>query len=112
MSRYAGLDWASEMHAVCVIDQAGEVLERLRKANVALCVAESEDLETPDVVTANFCYYRLRKPEYSPAERKGLAKKFQGLAAEKRDVFVYFKHEEQGLGPEFANRLIAALATA
>jgi hypothetical protein len=30
---------------------------------VALCLAESEKLETPDVQTADFLYLRLRKPE-------------------------------------------------
>jgi uncharacterized protein YecE (DUF72 family) len=83
-----------------------EVFERLRNANVALCVAESEDLETPDVVTADFCYYRLRKPEYSPAERKELARKFQGLVAKKSDVFVYFKHEETAEGALYAEELL------
>jgi len=28
------------------------------------------------------------------------------------DVFVYFKHEEQGLGPEFARRFIEATRAA
>jgi hypothetical protein len=32
----------------------------------------------------------------------------KGLAGV-RDAFVYFKHEEQGLGPEFARRFIEAL---
>ena len=31
-------------------------------------------------------------------------------AAHCRDVFVYFKHEEAGKGPEFARRLLAAFA--
>jgi hypothetical protein len=31
-------------------------------------------------------------------------------AAHCRDVFVYFKHEESGIGPQFAKTLLAALA--
>ncbi len=86
---------------------AEEVFERLRKSNIALCIAESEERETPDVVTANFCYYRLRKPEYSEAERKELASKFGKLATE-RDVFVYFKHEETPEGALYAEELLGS----
>src|SRR5690348_1589729 len=46
----------------------------LRDANAALCWAESEDRETPRVQTAGFCYYRLRKPEYSKPELDAIIK--------------------------------------
>ena len=38
----------------------------LRKANVALCLAESEKIVTPDVQTTDFSYLRLRNESYSP----------------------------------------------
>ena len=47
---------------------AGEIFELLRQHQAALCVAESDELQTPDVVTAPFCCYRLRKSDYGPAE--------------------------------------------
>jgi uncharacterized protein YecE (DUF72 family) len=65
----------------------------LRKSNVALCLAESEELETPDVHTADFSYMRMRKEEYSDKARKLLKQKVLSLA-QKGEVFVYFKHEE------------------
>jgi uncharacterized protein YecE (DUF72 family) len=34
-----------------------EIFELLKKYNRALCVAETEERVTPDVVTADFCYY-------------------------------------------------------
>jgi transposase len=40
MKRYAGLDWASEIHAVCVIDETGEVRERLRVPHTRRGLAE------------------------------------------------------------------------
>ena len=40
INRYAGLDWASEIHAVCVIDETGEVRERLRVPHTRLGLAE------------------------------------------------------------------------
>ena len=41
-----------------------DVYALLREHNASLCVAESENLVAPDVVTADFVYYRLRKPPY------------------------------------------------
>ena len=80
----------------------------LRKHNAALCVAESEKLVTPDVVTATFCYYRLRKTEYSAEERKQLAQKLKKHVKEDRDVYVYFKHEETPEGALYAEELLAS----
>ena len=65
----------------------------LRESNVALCLAESEELETPDVHTADFSYMRMRKEEYSDKARKLLKQKVLSLA-QKGEVFAYFKHEE------------------
>jgi uncharacterized protein YecE (DUF72 family) len=86
---------------------AEEVYAAMRDANVALCQAESEKLETPDVQTADFAYLRLRKEDYSPTERKAIAQQVSGLAA-KGDVFVYFKHEETPEGAVNAEKLLAA----
>src|SRR5262249_1916679 len=62
-----------------------EIFALLRKANAALCLAESEKLVVPDVTPANFVYYRLRKPEYSPAERKQIAERIGAQLAQQRD---------------------------
>src|SRR6202158_6076171 len=52
----------------------------LRKASVALCLAESEKPETPDVHTADFFYMRMRKEKYSAKARKSLRQKALNLA--------------------------------
>ena len=80
----------------------------LRDGNVALCEAESETLETPQVETAAFAYLRLRKEEYSKAEMAELTKRIEGLL-EKGDAYVYFKHEETPEGALNAERLLQAL---
>jgi uncharacterized protein YecE (DUF72 family) len=82
-----------------------EVFEALRRANVALCLAESEDLETPEVQTADFSYLRLRKDRYSPPARKQLAAKIKRLAR-RGDVFLYFKHEDTPEGALYAEQLL------
>jgi uncharacterized protein YecE (DUF72 family) len=83
-----------------------EVYERLGRANVALCEAESEKLETPEIATADFRYFRLRKKEYSPAARKAISKKVAD-AARNGDVFIYFKHEDTPEGALYAENLLA-----
>ncbi len=90
---------------------ADPIYEVLRKGNAALCLAESEKLETPDIVTADFSYYRLRKPEYSPSERQQLADKLSGAAAG-RDAFAFFKHEESPQSALNAADLLAATQAA
>jgi uncharacterized protein YecE (DUF72 family) len=82
------------------------VFDLLRRYNAALCLAESEKLATPDVQTADFIYFRLRKPEYSPEERKALARKLEELAG---DAYVYFKHEDTPEGALYAEELLEAL---
>ena len=57
-----------------------EVYAALRNANVALCQAESEKLETPSVQTADFAYLRLRKEKYSPKIQKEIAEQVGNLA--------------------------------
>jgi uncharacterized protein YecE (DUF72 family) len=77
----------------------------LKRHGAALCVAESDDLESPDVATAPFRCYRLRKSEYSPAELDGIVAQMRERAKES-DVFAYFKHEET---PEGALNAVKAL---
>jgi len=82
---------------------AEEVYATLRKAGAALCLAESDELETPEVVTTDFHYLRLRKESYS---RKSVAEKVRRLA-QTGDVFVYFKHEVTPEGALRAEELLA-----
>lgn len=71
----------------------------LRQHNAALCMAESDDLATPEVHTANsHTSFRLRRNgAYSPAELTAFAQRFTALAKQ-RDVYVYFKHEDDPTG--------------
>ena len=86
-----------------------EIFEILRSHNSALCVAESEKLESPDVVTADFGYYRLRKPEYSPHELEEISGQAVNHLNAGRDVFLYFKHEETPEGVLNAEKLLATI---
>jgi uncharacterized protein YecE (DUF72 family) len=85
-----------------------EVYGALRAANAALCNAESEKLETPDVQTADFAYLRLRKEEYSAKERKTLEERIARLAGG-GDVYIYFKHEDTPEGALHAEEVLSAV---
>ena len=71
-----------------------EVYDALGERNISLCVAESERLEVPEVITADFVYYRLRKPDYTEADIDAFAARSKELLATGRDLYLMFKHEE------------------
>ena len=82
-----------------------EVFERLAKRNLALCIADSEKMSTPVRITADYAYFRLRDEGYTPDDIKRWAETIASKTVYCRDVFVYFKHEEEGKGPELARLL-------
>ncbi len=80
----------------------------LRRGNCALCIAEGDELKTPEVSTADFHCFRLRRSGgYSAAELKVFAKRFASLA-KTSDVYVYFKHEDEPTGALNAAALLTA----
>jgi uncharacterized protein YecE (DUF72 family) len=78
---------------------AEPIYELLEGHNAALCIAETEDFETPEIhPSATHTSYRLRRAGgYGPGELASLAKRFLDLA-HTRDVYVYFKHEDEPTG--------------
>ena len=89
-----------------------EIYQILRERNVSLCVAESEKLEVPEVITADFVYYRLRKPEYTEADVEAFAGRARELLATGRDLYLMFKHEETPEGALNAEKLLRQAAAA
>jgi uncharacterized protein YecE (DUF72 family) len=83
-----------------------EIFNLLKSSNRALCVAETEERVTPDVVTADFCYYRYRKPSYTPDERCAMVDRIREHIGQGRDVFAYFKHEETPEGALYAVEIL------
>jgi uncharacterized protein YecE (DUF72 family) len=83
-----------------------EIFNRLSSRNLALCVADSEKMSAPVRVTADYAYFRLRDEGYTPADIERWSETIARETGSCRDVFVYFKHEEEGKGPEFARMLM------
>ena len=83
-----------------------DVYEVLRHANVALCLAENESLETPHVLTADFVYMRLRKPDYTESELGGIGYRVEQYRANCYPTYAIFKHEETAAGALNAERIL------
>ena len=87
-----------------------EIFALLRERNVALCIADTEKLAAPTAVTADYGYLRLRREDYTAADVARWADFVRQKKANWRDAFVYFKHEEAGIGPKLAGQMIELLA--
>jgi len=86
-----------------------DVFECMRRFDVALCIAEHEERVTPFEQTAHFGYFRLRKPLYTDDDFRAWADRIAAAAANWTDIYVYFKHEDEGRGPLFASKLASLL---
>jgi len=94
-------------HPTWLVD---EVYRLLEGRNISLCVAESEKLEVPEVITADFVYYRLRKPEYSAEDIEAIAGRAKGLLEQGKDLYLMFKHEETPDGALHAEQVLRRVA--
>jgi uncharacterized protein YecE (DUF72 family) len=82
-----------------------DIYARLRARNLALCIADSEKRTTPVMATADYAYFRLRDEGYTEQHIAEWAEKVRALEMQCRDIYVYFKHEDEGKGPEFGRML-------
>ena len=82
------------------------VYKLLREANVGLCQAENESMETPHVLTADFVYLRLRKPDYSESELSEIQRRTQQYVRNGYVTYAIFKHEDTPAGALYAERLL------
>ena len=92
---------------------ADQTYSVLRAHDAALCIAESDDLTTPEVHTASThtCFRLRRNGGYTPAEIAAFADRFLALSRD-RDTYLYFKHEDDPTGALNAQALIHALNAA
>jgi uncharacterized protein YecE (DUF72 family) len=87
-----------------------EIFSLLRGCNIALCIADTEKLSTPQVVTADYGYLRLRREDYTPDDVKHWTDFVRAQSSKWQETFVYFKHEEAGIGPKLAKQMMDSLS--
>jgi uncharacterized protein YecE (DUF72 family) len=78
-----------------------QVFACLRAHNRALCAAETDEKQSADLLTtADWGYIRLRRSDYTRAD---LLKWKERIASQRWDhAYVFFKHEDEGIGPRLA----------
>jgi uncharacterized protein YecE (DUF72 family) len=82
-----------------------EVFACLKEHNRALCMAEMDDKESSELIaTASWGYLRLRRSDYSHADL--LSWKERILSKQWDDAYVFFKHEDEGIGPKLAGEFL------
>ena len=86
-----------------------EIFAHLRGRNLALCIADAEGddagAETRIVSTASWGYLRLRRPDYGQADLARWAEQVRSQRWD--DAYVFFKHEDEGVGPKLAASFLA-----
>jgi len=80
-----------------------EILDLLRKRGCSLCIADTDDNPVNEIInTAPWGYMRLRRSDYTDAD---LSQWLERISSQKWDkAFVFFKHEDEAIGPEMAIR--------
>jgi len=83
----------------------------MRSQDAALCVADGDELQVPDITTASFRSYRMRKSGgYTDSEIEEAAGRLSKIVPA-GDTFVYLRHEEQPAGPLSAVHLLQSFST-
>jgi len=83
--------------------QDDEVYETLRARAAMLCVTDTDEGDTPFVVTTDCAYVRLRRTHYDDQELAEWAARIAQQSVGR--TYVYFMHEDEALGTRFARRL-------
>jgi uncharacterized protein YecE (DUF72 family) len=86
-----------------------EIFELLKSRNIALCIADTDTLATPKKATADYGYLRLRRKDYNGDDVQRWSEFLQKQNSKWKDAFVYFKHEESGIGPKLAKQMMELL---
>jgi uncharacterized protein YecE (DUF72 family) len=80
-----------------------EILDLLGERGCSLCTADSDENPANEIIpTAPWGYLRLRRSDYTNAD---LSQWMERIISQKwKRAFVFFKHEEDAIGPEMAIR--------
>jgi len=78
------------------------VYQALSARGATLCIADTDKGDTPLVSTSDNGYLRLRREHYDDAELAVWAEHISRQPWKR--AYVYFKHEDAGLGAKFAQR--------
>lgn len=80
-----------------------EIIDLLAERGFGLCLADTDEKPTQGIIsTADWGYLRLRRADYTEAD---LSRWLAAILAQPWErAYVFFKHEEEAIGPETAIR--------
>jgi len=82
-----------------------ETFDQLRAHNCALVTSDTDDKPLSEIIsTADWGYLRLRRTSYEPAALGEWRHRVEQQPW--RDAFVFFKHEDEGVGPKLAAQFL------
>jgi len=82
-----------------------ETFDLLRGKNGALVVSDTDEKPLTSITaTADWGYLRLRRTAYSDDDLKSWMQRVKGQKW--KDAFVFFKHEDEGVGPKLAAQFL------
>jgi uncharacterized protein YecE (DUF72 family) len=82
-----------------------DVLDLLRSQNRPLVVSDTDDLPTTHIdKTADWGYLRLRRVNYSEDNLADWAERIR--KQNWKEIFLFFKHEDEGTGPKLAAQFL------
>jgi len=87
-----------------------EIYALLRERDAPLCLSDTDDVADPDALiipTASWGYLRLRRTEYAGSALRDWARRVEKQPWS--EAYVFFKHEEEGKGPIFAEQFRSGL---
>jgi uncharacterized protein YecE (DUF72 family) len=87
-----------------------EIFGLLKARKLALCIADTDTMTTPPKVTTDYGYLRLRREDYQKVDIERWAKFVRQQQGQWREAFIYFKHEESGIGPKLARQMVELIA--
>lgn len=80
-----------------------DILELLRKRGCSLCAADTDENPAGEIInTASWGYLRLRRSAYTDTDLSEWMTRI--LSQRWKKVFVFFKHEDEAIGPRLAMR--------
>lgn len=83
----------------------------LRAAGATLVVTDTDEAPNPPLtITGPFVYVRLRRTSYGTADLGDWAARLQPFLADGRDAYAFFRHDERGATPAYAETLQRLLA--
>lgn len=82
-----------------------DILNLLRENNSALVVSDTDEKPLSEIIsTSDWGYLRLRRISYDDQELRDWLTRVQNQTW--KDAFVFFKHEDEGVGPKLAAQFL------